>query len=76
MMGTTLHEGPERHHGRDYWMSTGVLNGSEVAAILSEVTSRSTAFNPRGPDGFKVVVSALGLGAEPWYAEGGFDFMR
>ena len=53
MAAAVLHPGPEKHHERDYWMSVDVLDGSEVAAILSEVTSRSIAFNPKGPDDFK-----------------------
>jgi NAD(P)H dehydrogenase (quinone) len=76
MAAAVLNQGPEKHNGRDYWMSTEVLDGEEVAAILSEVTGRSIAFNPRGPDDFKKLVSSPGSGAEPWYAEGGVDFMR
>ena len=76
MAAAVLHEGPGKHHGRDYWMSTEVLDGLEVAAILSDVTGRNIAFDPRGPDDFKALVLAPGSGAEPWYAEGGVDFMR
>jgi uncharacterized protein YbjT (DUF2867 family) len=76
MAAAVLHEGPEKHHGRDYWMSVDVLEGSKVAAILSEVTGRSIAYNHKGPDDFKALVSAPGSGAEAWYAEGVVDFMR
>lgn len=76
MAAAVLHQGPEKHHGRDYWMSTDVLDGSEVAAILSKVTGRNIAYTPRGPDDFKAMVSAPESSAEPWYAEGGTDFMR
>jgi uncharacterized protein YbjT (DUF2867 family) len=76
MAARVLGQGPEKHHGRDYWMSSEVLDGEEVAAILSEVTGRNIAFNPRGPDDFKKLVSSPDSGAEPWYAEGGVDFMR
>ncbi|KAH6863564.1 NmrA family protein [Alternaria alternata] len=76
MAAAVLREGPDKHHERDYWMSTDVLDGSEIAIILSEVTGRSIAFNPKGPDDFKALVSAPGSGAERWYAEGGVDFMR
>jgi NAD(P)H dehydrogenase (quinone) len=76
MAAAVLHQGPEKHHGRDYWMSIEVLDGSEVAAILSDVTGRRIAFNPRGPDDFKALVSSPSSAAEPWYAEGGVDFMR
>lgn len=76
MAAAVLNQGPGKHHGRDYWMSTEVLDGSEVVAILSEVTGRSIAFNARGPDDFKALVLSPGASAEPWYAEGGVDFMR
>jgi NAD(P)H dehydrogenase (quinone) len=76
MAAAVLNEGPEKHHGRDYWMSTEVLDGREVAAILSEVTGRSIGFNPQGPDEFKALISSPGAPVERWYAEGGVDFMR
>lgn len=76
MAAAVLNQGPEKHHGRDYWMSIEVLDGTEVAAILSEVTSRNITYIPRGPDDFKALVSAPESGAEPWYAAGGVDFMR
>jgi NAD(P)H dehydrogenase (quinone) len=71
-----LNQGPEKHQERDYWLSTEVLDGSEVAAILSEVTGRSIGFNPQGPEEFKALITSLGALVEPWYAEGGIDFMR
>lgn len=76
MAAAVLHQGPEKHQGRDYWMSIDVLNGSEVAAILGEVTGRNVTFKPQGPDEFKAMVSSPDSGAEPWYAAGGTDFMR
>ena len=76
MAAAVLHEGPEKHDGRDYWMSVDVLDGSEAAAILSETTGQSIAFSAKSHEDFKALVSAPGSGAEPWYAEGGTDFMR
>ena len=57
-------------------MSTEVLDGREVAAILSDVTGRSIGFNPQGPDEFKALISSPEAPVERWYAEGGVDFMR
>lgn len=71
-----LNQGPEKHHERDYWLSTEVLGGSEVAAILSEVTGRNIGYNPQGPEEFKALLSSLGDQVEAWYAAGGVDFMR
>ncbi|KAH7070682.1 NmrA family protein [Paraphoma chrysanthemicola] len=76
MIAAVLQQGPEKHHGRDYWLSTDVLNGFEVAEILSDATGRNITFKPGTPDDFKALVSAPGSKAEPWYAEGGIDFMR
>jgi NAD(P)H dehydrogenase (quinone) len=71
-----LGEGPEKHHGRDYWMSTEVLDGTQVAAILSEVTGRTIMCNLKGPEDFKAFINSPGVEVEQWYAEGGLDFMR
>jgi uncharacterized protein YbjT (DUF2867 family) len=71
-----LGEGPEKHHGRDYWMSTEVLNGTQVAAILSEVTNRTIRCNLKRPEDFKAFINSPGVEVEQWYAEGGLDFMR
>jgi NAD(P)H dehydrogenase (quinone) len=60
MAAAVLQKGPEKHHGRDYRISIDALDGSEVAAIVSEVTGRSIAFNPKEPDDFKELVSAPG----------------
>jgi hypothetical protein len=57
-------------------MSTEILYGDEVAAILSEVTGRTIAFEPCTSHDSKALVSAPGSGAEAWYAEGGVDIMR
>lgn len=76
MAAAVLHEGPEKHNERDYWMSIDVLNGSEVASILSQITGRSITSSPKTWEDFKALVSAPDSGAEPWYAEGGTVFMR
>jgi NAD(P)H dehydrogenase (quinone) len=75
MAAAVLHQGPEKHHGRDYWMSTDVLDGFEVSAILSEVTGRNITFTHQTPDDFKALVSSPNSPAEPWYVEGGTEFM-
>jgi NAD(P)H dehydrogenase (quinone) len=76
MAAAVLHGGPEKHNERDYWMSVDVLDGSEVAAILSETTGQRIAFSAKTHEDFKALVSAPDSSAEPWYAEGGTDFMR
>jgi NAD(P)H dehydrogenase (quinone) len=58
MAAANLYWGPEKQHGRDYWIITDVLDGSEVAAILSEVTGRDIGFTPRGPDDFRAALNS------------------
>lgn len=76
MAAAVLHEGPEKHNERDYWMSVDVLDGTEVASILSDITGQNITFSAKTHVDFKTMVSAPDSGAEPWYAEGGTDFMR
>jgi len=76
MAAPVLHDGLEKHSGRDYWMSIDVLGGSDVASILSETTGRSITFSPKTHEDLDALVSAPGSTLEPWYAEGGTDFMR
>jgi uncharacterized protein YbjT (DUF2867 family) len=71
-----LREGPRKHHGQNYWMSTEALDGPEVAAILSEVTGRNIKCDIRGADDFKALVQASHIPMESWYAEGGVEFLR
>jgi uncharacterized protein YbjT (DUF2867 family) len=75
--GTVLREGPERHHGQDYWMSTEALDDREVAAILSKVTGRDIRSDLQGLDNFKeLFTSSTHIQVESWYAEGGVEFLR
>lgn len=76
MAAAVLHEGPEKHNERDYWMSVDVLDGSEVASTLSEITGQSITFSAKSHEDFRALVSTPNAGVEPWYAEGGTDFMR
>lgn len=75
MAAAVLYEGPEKHSSRDYWMSIDVLNGSEVASILSSTTGSSITVVPKPHEDFKEMISKSPV-VEPWYAEGGADFMR
>lgn len=41
---TVLREGPEKHNGKDYYISIDVLRASEVASILSQVSGREIKY--------------------------------
>lgn len=45
-----LKEGPEKHGVANYWLSTEVLTGPEVADILSEVSGQNIKANITGPE--------------------------
>ncbi len=36
----TLVDGPDKHHGRDYWFSTESLDANEITKILSQITQK------------------------------------
>ena len=44
-MATVLREGPEKHSGKDYYLSIEILKISEVAKILSEVAGYEIKIN-------------------------------
>ncbi|WP_432724427.1 hypothetical protein [Staphylococcus equorum] len=45
-----LKEGPEKHGGANYWLSTEMFIGTEVADILSEVSGQNIKANITGPE--------------------------
>lgn len=48
-----LREGPEKHNGADYFLSTEVLTGPEVAAILSEASGKEIICKIKNPEDLK-----------------------
>jgi NAD(P)H dehydrogenase (quinone) len=71
-----LEDGPGKHGGRDYWLSTEVLTGPEVAKVLSSVTGRDIKSDLQNADDFKALFTSSEVQVESWYAEGGVEFMR
>jgi NAD(P)H dehydrogenase (quinone) len=72
-----LRDGPEKHGGQDYWLSTEVAGGLEIAAVLTEVLGRPIHCEIKGPDEFQATVAATGdYPVEPWYAAGTLEFLR
>jgi NAD(P)H dehydrogenase (quinone) len=52
-----LTEGPDAHADKGYWMSTDVLNGAQVAGILSEALGRTIPADILTPDDMLQAVS-------------------
>ena len=72
-----LREGPQKHNRQNYWLSTEVLDGAQVAAMLSEVTGRDIKCDLQGADDFEAVfTSSSDIQVESWYAKGGVEFLR
>ncbi|MGW6332942.1 NmrA family NAD(P)-binding protein [Nocardia rhamnosiphila] len=73
---TVLRQGPTRHGGKEYWLSTEVASGPEVADILSEALDREIGCVIRGPEDYKAAIAHGGTTVESWYAEAGVEFTR
>jgi NAD(P)H dehydrogenase (quinone) len=73
---TVLRQGPARHAGKDYWLSTEVASGPEAAAIFSDAVGREIRCDVRGPDEFKASLESRTPPIESWYAEGGVEFTK
>jgi uncharacterized protein YbjT (DUF2867 family) len=64
-----LIEGPAVHAGKEYWMSTDVLNGAQAAEVLSAALGRSIPAEVLTPDEMLEAVAA-GLATTPSFMEG------
>ena len=73
---TVLRQGPARHSGKEYWLSTEVASGPEAAAIFSEALGREIRCSVHGPEEFLASIASRGLTVESWYAEAGVEFNR
>ena len=71
-----LRDGPDKHGGKDYWMSTEVLDAHDVAKILTEVTGTQILGEVRSHADFKAVFTSGSVAVENWYAEGAIEFTR
>jgi uncharacterized protein YbjT (DUF2867 family) len=73
---TALREGPEKHGGQDYWLSTEVLSGPEAASILTDVLGRPIRCDLKSPDDLKALLLHPDSPMERNYAEAVVEFMR
>ncbi len=54
-----LREGPEKHGGRDYWLSTEVLNGADVAERLTASIGKEIKCVPMDPAAMESYVAQI-----------------
>jgi NAD(P)H dehydrogenase (quinone) len=73
---TVLRQGPSRHGGKEYWLSTEVASGPEAAAVFSEALGREIRCHIRGPEDFLGSIADRSITVESWYAEAGVEFNR
>ncbi len=71
-----LREGPARHGGKEYWLSTESLNGPEAAKILSEVLGTPILCDLKQPEDLQALFNSGNVEVEPKYAESGVEVMR
>jgi NAD(P)H dehydrogenase (quinone) len=71
-----LVDGPERHAGKDYWLSVESHNGKEIAQLISEVTGLEIKCEEKGLEEFKQLIEAwIANGADSWYASANIEFV-
>ena len=72
---TALRQGPERHGGQDYWLSTEVHTAQQVADILSDVLGTKISCEMQSPDVLAKLLVESGA-MEKKYAEAAVEFLR
>jgi NAD(P)H dehydrogenase (quinone) len=73
---TILMEGPEKHHGKDYWFSADVLAPDQVAETLTAATGRKFTAAAQNAEGFQDDAFKPGSAFETAYAKGGFELFE
>lgn len=64
-----LREGPEKHSGRNYFLSVEVLKGSEVADVLSRHLGQKIKYVPLDPANLAEMISSIPNAAARTYME-------
>ncbi|MET7324892.1 NmrA family NAD(P)-binding protein [Streptomyces sp. NPDC005549] len=71
-----LREGPSQHGGADYWLSTEVLTGPQIADILTDVLGRKITYTSMGPDDLADGVAKIPSAAKRLYMQSAVQTMR
>lgn len=74
--GTVLREGPAKHGGANYWLSTEVLTGPEVADILSRASGVEITCRVLGPEALQSRVEHIPTVPERAYMESAVVYMQ
>ncbi|KUP24181.1 NmrA family NAD(P)-binding protein [Paenibacillus sp. DMB5] len=73
---TVLREGPEKHGGANYWLSTEVLTGPEVANILTEASGKEIKCITLDPASLEAYVAQISTVPERAYMESAVITMK
>lgn len=73
---TALREGPTKHADKDYWLSSDVATGPELARLISETLGKEITANVLGPEEFQAIFTSATIPVESWYADGGVEVIR
>ena len=65
-----LAEGPTKHHGKNYWLSTESMNGEEMAKVLTKAVGKRISYEEKTPSDFKELIESTDIGIEKTYAKG------
>ena len=60
-----LAEGPEKHAGKQYWLSTEVLNGSDAAAEIAQALQQKVECAVMTPDDLTALIASGALQPPP-----------
>ncbi len=71
-----LREGPEKHGGADYWLSTEVLTGTEVADILTSASGKEIRCEVIDPSNFEDQVAGITDAGQRAYMESALITMK
>lgn len=72
-----LVDGPDRHAGKDYWLSVESHNGKEIAHLMSKVTGLEIKCDEKGLEEFKQLIEDwISNGADKWYASANIEFVK
>ncbi|MBD7969574.1 NmrA family NAD(P)-binding protein [Paenibacillus gallinarum] len=71
-----LREGPEKHGGANYWLSTEVLTGPEVADILTAASGKEIKCNALDPASLEEYVAQIKTVPERAYMESAIITMK
>lgn len=59
VVAAVLREGPEKHAGQNYWLSTEVLSCPEIAGILSKAAGVDIRYQPQQPSDLAEMIASI-----------------